>query len=78
MSSDLLTKQGVLHAAAGFTAPGEFLFELLGRLGITGESVYPLLRLMDAASEVLADDGAAKGRKCAPMPCVRPCSCSHL
>ena len=58
----------VLRAAAGLTAPGAFLFELLGRLGITGESVFPMLRLMDAAVEVLADDGAAKGRKCAPAP----------
>jgi hypothetical protein len=37
---------------------------MLGRLGITGESVWPMLRLLDAAAELLADEGAAPGRKC--------------
>ena len=53
----------VLDCGAGFTAPGAFLFELLARLGITDETVWPMLRLMEAATTLLTDESASSGRR---------------
>ena len=62
-----------MNVAAGFTAPGAFLFELLARLGITDETVWPMLRLMESATTLLTDESATAGRRrvCASFAAVR-------
>lgn len=50
-------------AAAGKTFPAQFLFDLLGSVGITPSSMLPLTRLMDDASDVLAEEAARNGSR---------------
>jgi len=50
-------------AAAGKTFPAQFLFDLLGSVGITPASMLPLTRLMDDASDVLAEEAARNGSR---------------
>lgn len=71
----------VIISDAGFTAPGAFLFELLARLGITDETVWPMLRLMESATTLLTDESASAGRRrvcklCSCEMCQRKGACS--
>ena len=50
-------------AAAGKTFPAQFLFDLLGSVGVTPQSMLPLTRLMDDASDVLAEEAATTGAR---------------
>lgn len=50
-------------AAAGKTFPAQFLFDLLGSVGVTPSSMPPLTRLMDDASDVLAEEAARNGSR---------------
>ena len=56
---------GGVGAAAGKTFPAQFLFDLLGSVGITPSSMLPLTRLMDDASDVLAEEAARNGARAA-------------
>ena len=47
----------------GFTAPGTFLFELLGRVGVTPATMFPLIRTLESAAELLADQALDAGNR---------------
>ena len=73
VSADMKVLEGLLSALegaicaidvppSGFTAPGVFLFELLKRVGVDSlEKAFMLVRKLDAAAELLAEDAADTG-----------------
>ena len=50
----------------GATRPGAFLFELLGSVQINKDTVFEVLHMLDAAVDLLEDDGVGQMRRCAP------------
>ena len=47
----------------GYTAPGEFLFELFASINLTGTTYIEMTRLLDDAREILESDSAQQGRR---------------
>ncbi|KAA6423773.1 MAG: regulator of telomere elongation helicase 1-like [Trebouxia sp. A1-2] len=47
----------------GYTAPGKFIFELLGKVNLTEETFGFMLQLLEEAMSLLSDEALAAGRK---------------
>lgn len=47
----------------GATKPGAFLFELLQRVNLTSDTIFPMLALLEEACDLLSDNAADHGRK---------------
>ena len=59
---------GVSCGPAGATRPGAFLFELLGGVKINKDTVFDVLRMLDAAVDLLDDDTVGHMRRRASTP----------
>ena len=57
----------------GYTAPGAFLFELLGAIGLREDNHMIMADLLDRASGLLGDEAAQQGRKCVPARHLYDC-----
>ena len=48
----------------GYTAKGEFLFDLLAKIGLNADNHFYMERLLDEAADLLGSAAAEQGRKC--------------
>ena len=53
----------LVPGSQSFTGPGRFMFDLLGRVGITEATWSLFLHMIETAMTLLADDSLCKGRK---------------
>ncbi|EIE26626.1 DNA repair helicase [Coccomyxa subellipsoidea C-169] len=51
----------------GYTAKGEFLFELLAKIGLNTDNHFYMERLLDEAADLLSGAAAEQGRRWAPQ-----------
>ena len=48
--------------AGGVTRPGAYLFELLERVHLNSDSIFPMLALLEEACDLISDNAADQGR----------------
>lgn len=56
----------------GYTAKGEFLFDLLAKIGLNADNHFYMERLLDAAADLLGSAAAEQGRKCVGCFHIKP------